>query len=509
MSPAGDELAKMNRPRHTVLLWGLVAVGTVLRLRQYLSGRSLWLDESALAASFVQQTDIIDLLLHPLLYFQSAPPGFILAAWSTATAFGHEDWALRLAPLMAAVAALALAVPLARRALGSPVAQVAFVAMLALSPTLIYYASEFKPYSSDAFVSLSAMTAAACRAKPRGLLLLAVVGLIGIVLSLPAVLVLAPIALLLAYEAWIAKRLWPLALVAASWLAGAALHGLYLLSASADLARLTEYWRPAFAPSPAADPLWYAGAALELVHLAFFQRGPALPTYVQVPEFDTVEPTALAIVLAAALVVAAGAALRSKQPLALIAVGSIASTVLASAVHAYPFSSRLLIFLVPQVLLLLAFGLDRLIATRLRPLALAAGAGLVAVMVPGAAKNALHPVSISDMKGALSRVRSLYRDGDVVAVARFGRLIFERYQDQYLTRRVPVILFARAGENPRDILARARGEGARRVWFVIAHRAVEAEPLFREIGALAPKVYEWHGPGTRVVLFELAPDNDP
>jgi predicted membrane-bound mannosyltransferase len=178
---------------------GLVLLGIALRLRQYLANRSLWFDETLLALNFVDR-GFHHLLLVPLRNNQSAPPGFIAAVGSAVAAFGSEDWALRLVPLIAGLLAVVVAALLARRELNSDAARITFAGLIALSPVLIYYSSEFKPYSSDALIALCIVTALAYRNSRYGTWCVAAAGFFGLIFSLPAVFVAAAAGLLLLWR---------------------------------------------------------------------------------------------------------------------------------------------------------------------------------------------------------------------------------------------------------------------------------------------------------------------
>jgi hypothetical protein len=128
------------------LLWGVVAVGAVLRLIGYLNNRSLWGDETSLALNVVWRS--FRQLMEPLQRRQIAPLGFLWLSKLGATALGPDGWGLRLLPLLAALGVLPVMVVLARR-LVSPAGAVAAVALVAFNPWLIAYASEFKPYSIE------------------------------------------------------------------------------------------------------------------------------------------------------------------------------------------------------------------------------------------------------------------------------------------------------------------------------------------------------------------------
>ena len=57
------------------LWWGIILIGIVLRLRQYLLNRSLWADEASLAMNLVTRN--FGELTQLLDYHQAAPIGFL------------------------------------------------------------------------------------------------------------------------------------------------------------------------------------------------------------------------------------------------------------------------------------------------------------------------------------------------------------------------------------------------------------------------------------------------
>src|SRR5687767_8376428 len=172
--------------------WALCVAGALARFAAYAQHRSLWYDEAALALNLARRGFIA--LLGPLDNLQAAPPLFLWIERAAVAAFGLNEWALRAVPLAAGIATGPLMWRVARRLLPAPAAVLA-VALVALSPSLVRYAAEVKPYGLDALVTLALLdrTFAATRpgARPGQWWLLAGVGVIAAVSSTPAVFVMA------------------------------------------------------------------------------------------------------------------------------------------------------------------------------------------------------------------------------------------------------------------------------------------------------------------------------
>jgi hypothetical protein len=84
------------------IVWGFVALGCLLRLRQFLFDRALWNDESMLALNLIHRSPAE--LLRPLEYDQGAPIGFLLLEKMAQLSFGSSEMALRFLPLVCGIA---------------------------------------------------------------------------------------------------------------------------------------------------------------------------------------------------------------------------------------------------------------------------------------------------------------------------------------------------------------------------------------------------------------------
>src|SRR5512134_330155 len=125
----------------------LLLVGMVLRLRQYLTSRSLWVDEAMLALNVVNRS--LAGLVQPLDYDQGAPLGFLLVEKLVQLLLGKHELVLRLFPLLAGLLSLGLFALLLRRMEMRGAGGLTALALFALNPRLIYYSSEVKQYILD------------------------------------------------------------------------------------------------------------------------------------------------------------------------------------------------------------------------------------------------------------------------------------------------------------------------------------------------------------------------
>ncbi|MGE0451912.1 MAG: glycosyltransferase family 39 protein [Vicinamibacteria bacterium] len=108
------------------------------------------MDEAMLAINIPQRS--FGELLQPLDYNTSAPFPFLWLERAAVTLWGADELALRAAPTLAGLALLPL-IGLAGRRLFGPAGQLAAILLAALSPTLIRFSNEVKPYGTDALLT--------------------------------------------------------------------------------------------------------------------------------------------------------------------------------------------------------------------------------------------------------------------------------------------------------------------------------------------------------------------
>jgi Dolichyl-phosphate-mannose-protein mannosyltransferase len=267
-APAGENLPTAADHARILLLLtlGLVLLGAVCRLVRYLLAPPLWCDEVFVSLNFVNG-DYLH-LTGPLQFSQVAPVLFLWAEMAAYQLLGSSEWALRLVPLLAGLAALPLFWHLARTTL-PPLAATLATGVLAVARWPMAMSNLAKPYSLDLLLSLALITLAVHWLRQPGrlryLVLLVLLGPVALFASYPVVFVAGSVSLLLLREAyrggWRARALY----LAYNLAIGAAFLGGYQIGQAqlgadngAARAYYQECWQEGFMPttSPAALGRW-------------------------------------------------------------------------------------------------------------------------------------------------------------------------------------------------------------------------------------------------------------
>ncbi len=468
----------------TATTWVVVAFGVALRMRQWLFGRPLWVDELLLHRSMRGQT--FGSLLHPLPGSQSAPIGWLWAQHVVMRTFGDSERALRLLPLIFGCATLVVAVLLARR-LVSPPTVLAVACLLSFWPWLIYYSNEFKQYSSDAFWTLLVLLLAvrlASRPDPRWRQVAAFGGAAAVAVwfstatALTVGGVFGALALVaLAQRRW--RRLGMIIAGAVPVMVTLAAGYALVLSTNATDPALQAYWKRTFPPTP-----------LGLHNYADWVRRIGLGLLVRPLNL---RPWGLAV----ALLVAGAAvlAVRHRQALLILLLPAAAPALVLVA------ASLDLWALPPK-------GAGRLIGVGL---AAAALAGLVALAVPNArvaTRGAIRPWVGEDARTVMRYVATHRKPGDIVLVDQRATI----YAAQYYSPRVGMrpfgtIALVSKGSGCIPGLAQswlsAREHGT--AWVVYSHVTPPEIRRYRAYMATVGHHVTWiPAPGASVDLYDLA-----
>ena len=439
----------------------------------------MWIDEAALARNIIERP--LPELFGSLHYAQVAPPAFLALEKAAVTLFGTSEYALRLFPVVSGIMALFIFRAVARRILDGW-SVVFAVGLFALGIPFIYATSQVKQYSSDITAALLLLLVALdlhTRSIRKDRMVLMVLLATAIVwVSQTALFVMAGISvafLVLYLNGDISDRR-PLLIALAVWGISGAAAAFHAFSNVDDLDRqyFQAFWRVGFMPFPPErirdvfwvpeQLIWVFGAfATGLGHI----HGGL--NYRWSPVFTAVMFYGL------------WSLWRSRRAAALFLALPVLAVIAASAAGVYPFTARLLHFLIPIFLLGVAAGARQLVVDLpqrlqfLTPVALAilGGSPLYAIA------TALPPSRIQHLRPALEHMARQRQDGDAVYVYSGASLAFRYYAARLELPSSGVTYGKCAIPEPREYLKELDSlRGRPRVWIVMTHEQQRGEREF-------------------------------
>lgn len=499
-----------NQAAHQSLPWLIISAGLVLRFIQFFANRSLWADEATLALNIVNRS--FSELLQPLDYQQAAPIGFLMVEKLAVELFGKNEYALRLFPLVSGIASLFLFYELAKRCLSAKVLPIALI-LFATLPPLIYYTSEVKQYGSDVVIALLACLIVVHLSRQKSLspTQVALYGLLGALLvwfSHPAVFVLAGTGLSTILYGWANHQqtnIKRLLVIYSIWgLSFLAFYGLFLARLSSRDDLVTSFiGHGAFPASPLYVIPWllYAFGKFFYNPLGF--------------------PLPLAIVGPVAFIAGCFSLYTKNRPVLLLLLSPLLTTLATALLQKYPFHERLVLFLTPFVLLLIAEGAayicHRAWAKGLSWLGILYLVLLLVYPIGSASALLIQPDWREEIKPVIAYVRQHQQPGDVVYVYQRGEYQFKYYAEQYGYRPGEYIIgvddldhedgygvSVQEAQRYRADLDQLQGRP--RVWIILSHISHvrdETRLVESHLDQLGHRLAAFYQPGSYVLLYDL------
>lgn len=530
----------------------LILAGFVLRLRQYLVNRSLWLDEAMLANNILART--FAGLFQPLDNNQGAPIGFLLLQKTVTLTLGDSEYALRLLPFLAGILSLTLMFALTRKVAGAFAGNLA-LALFAFSPALIYYTSEVKQYSSDVAIALglcllclkyaqdndwlalysqrefrefansangsgknlraSYIRGTRIKTWLRNTAFLVFAGTFAVWFSHPALFVLGGLGLTLflpAVRAKDARKIVALFFVAAAW--SLSLGALYFVNLRplASHQFFLDFWSEGFLPHDLSAWRW-------------------LGLSLNVPFFDLLGLRTPYLVTAFLFLIGLVGLTRRLPRFGLFLLLIFFLTLLASFLTLYPFAGRMILFLAPALTLLLAEGIADLAGfighligkmpsmnngfgqteSLRKPARSFLNLALAGYLLFGplnlAAENFAAPKLHEHIRPTMETLRDSRRDGDLIYVYSWAEPAVRFYAPKYGFAMSDFILGADHHDQPelyRAELDALRGNG--RAWFLFSHVYEngdfnEREFILGYLNSIGDLSRAYNAPGTSVFLY--------
>ena len=478
----------------------LLMIGVILRLRQYLTGRSLWADEAMLALNIVDRG--FAGMFQPLDYDQGAPIGFLVAEKLLHFILGKHELVLRFFPLLAGLLSLWLFYLLLKRFMGRAGLLVA-LGLFVFNPRLIYYSSEVKQYIVDVAVTIILLLVAApvfrATLRQKDFVWLAIAGLVAVWFSHPALFVLAGIGLALLIQTLQGRDLSSLRWVLGMgilWILNIAFLYFLILNDLSQNAYMREYWQGAFLPVPPwSDPGWFMKNLNENIGIQF-----GIP---------------YAVYLVFFLMLVGWVMLWfHQQGYAIGFACMVFAASLASALRLYPLFERMILFFVPVGLILIGkaveafhrrverFGLPGRVSVLLLAGFLLYGSITTSI------QNFLEPKYFEHIRPTMDFVREAWKDGDVLYVSHGALPAFRFYAPFYRLEDIAYEFGKREDyKNPQNLLSQLDSfQGRPRVWILLSHvyergEFNEREFVLNYLDQIGEKQREFRLPGTSVFLY--------
>lgn len=148
-------IIKANFNLYNLLLFVIFTLAVVLRLKVYLANPSMWHDECALAWSVLHKN--YSQYFGVLEFFQVAPPFFMIISKFITQLFGASDFTIRILPITAGILSLPLFYLVLKNGFKQKATVILALFLFAINQQLINYSFEFKQYGADVFCTLAAL----------------------------------------------------------------------------------------------------------------------------------------------------------------------------------------------------------------------------------------------------------------------------------------------------------------------------------------------------------------
>ncbi|MEB3280802.1 MAG: glycosyltransferase family 39 protein [Lyngbya sp.] len=483
---------------------GFVIFGVLVRLVQYLNNRSLWFDEANLALNIVNRSYLQ--LLSPLDNNQAAPPGFLWIEKLSIQVFGNTEYALRLFPFIAGIVSLVALFLFAERYASKWAAPIA-IDLFSSLPYIVYYGTELKQYSSDIMIALLlSLLLIPVRYKllsTSQILVFSVLGGIAIWISHPAIFTLGGLELAYLITAPKQQRkalLFNRIPIYLTWLFS--FGCLYFLTISNTLNNdnLLESWKARY-PQSIFDILWLLDALGR-----FFYRPLGF--------IGVIDGVAIL-----AFIVGCVACYRRNRIIFMSLTAPVVATLIASYLHKYPFRERLILFLVPFFLILIAEGVVFLISQTSKPKKWVKGFGvfvLIALLIhPITSSTSLifKPELKQEVRPVIEYIKSNQQPGDQIYVYFKGISHLKYYAPKFGYSPTDYILgtyeLPDEGEISPAEWERYQQEfepfrGQKRVWIIFRVDDSEEKTLLSDLNQIGRLVDIYKQKGAFVCLYDLS-----
>ncbi len=449
----------------------ILVIGIGLRFAEYISNRSLTIDE-AITAYRINSVPLQDLSFpqnSSTKEMAGYPVGFFFVEKCIARLLTHNEFALRLFPFICGILSLFVFAIVSKKILGIRWALLA-LGLFAISRDLVFYSSELKPYSSDVCLSVILLWYF-CRLNEHPLTIkdgvkLGLFGAVCVFFSFSAFFVFISMAMgLVIYNLGKGQRQKAKVLALAGLMMALSffLYYFYSLQYFRSDQDLASFWEVNFIP---------------------FHDGPVAVFQWLVVTFKRVFTRTLQIPGAfggIAFLLGSFALWKKSKEVFIIVFTPILFTLMLSALKIYPFDGRVIAFLLPFFIILIVQGIvfvGRRQSSRFQRITYVIL--IVCVLfypVQFSARQFMEPFGAEEMKPTLSYIAKHWQKGDFIMLHRGSIPAFHYYRERYGLKKDPFILGSYdEGKVPLKSSSYETLMAHKRVWVVFTH-----VPHFKEM----------------------------
>jgi hypothetical protein len=385
------------------LLFLVFFIGVLLRIAWYFYNRSIWGDEAAVIRAIL--TRPMSGLFSPIFNFTggvvATPVGLLLAVKTATIVGGQNEYALRFVQFFCGILLLFFSYVLSKKILEGRIGRIMALAGVVMSGWLINYCLEVKPYSCDALAAvLLVLLALYLGNRPigrSGFFVLVLAGILVPWFSFSSVIILFVCGSYLIYCAAAIKDYRKVKLIGLAvliWLVYLSVYVFFFLQPY-----LASYWlHEQFAGSG------FSSQPLFSVPTLFWAKQ-ALERFLINP-LRLIWPVQVFVLLVGAM-----SLLKRSFRLSILILGPGLVSFVFGLFGLYPFSERLLVFLIPFAMIVLGEGVEFLIV-RLRSLGPLPGFILIFLILAPWGKLAPMPLGRYESRPAVMYVIQNARPGD-------------------------------------------------------------------------------------------------
>lgn len=481
-----------------ILLYAILAAGVFLALIQYFFNRSLWLDEAMLAISIVT-VNAID-LFKPLKFDQVAPILFLQSERLFSQLIPNSELGLRLFPLISYLVALFAFFRIIRILFSNVYTQIVTLAFIVFNSAIIYYSNEAKQYMTDVMV-LSVVNYLILRTykiQRYKYILLAIIGVISIYFSNVSVIILFSAGIYWFIQEFRKTRFLVFIWVFGSWGLAFGIYYFFFILGHPARTVMLDYWKGAnaFLPLNPTDPALY---------LFLFEK-----TQIILGVLSNSKSVILGMLFGILVFLGFINLIIKRKDKAFLMLFSLPLIVhlSLSAFQFYPFDKRLILYMIPNFIIVLGYSFDMLahiFANSLSTTRLRIFAVVLSCFVGFLFFYKEYPMEKEELKKSMDFLSENISKEDKIYVYYGASNAFEYYQlINYLTFKNELLIGTANKQNkPEYINEVSRIQGL--MWLLFSHDVDNEEEYI--VTQLQLKGYEklksFHSKGSSAYLFDF------